>query len=113
MTLNVLGIAAATAALGDTAHTARQVTLNAYGRARTVQAFERLGCRVARSDTNFVMVDVKRPSPEFQARCAAQGVFVGRPFPPLDSWARITIGTADEMTRALDVFARVLRPGSA
>jgi histidinol-phosphate aminotransferase len=113
MALNVLGVAAATASLADTGHLARQVALNAETRARTVRLFESLGCRVARSDTNFVMVDVRQRSTLFQSRCAAERVFVGRPFPPLDTWARITIGTADEMTRALEVFSRVLRPASA
>lgn len=113
MALNVLGVAAATAALRDEAHLARQVALNREGRARTTRYFEAIGCRVARSQTNFVMVDVGRPITRFGRACLEQGVQVGRPFPPLDTWARITIGTADEMTRALDVFARILRPSSA
>jgi histidinol-phosphate/aromatic aminotransferase/cobyric acid decarboxylase-like protein len=33
---------------------------------------------------------------------------VGRPFPPLDSYARISIGTLEEMHRAGAVFKRVL-----
>jgi histidinol-phosphate aminotransferase len=113
MALNVLGVAAATASLADVAHLGRQVALNAETRARTAGLFERLGYRVARSGTNFIMVDVRRPCAEFRARCAAERVFVGRAFPPLDTWSRITIGTAEEMTRALDVFSRALRPASA
>jgi histidinol-phosphate/aromatic aminotransferase/cobyric acid decarboxylase-like protein len=35
-------------------------------------------------------------------------VLVGRPFPPLTTHARISIGTADEMRRATEIFKRVL-----
>jgi len=38
----------------------------------------------------------------------AQQVLVGRPFPPLATHARVSIGTMDEMRAATEVFARVL-----
>jgi histidinol-phosphate/aromatic aminotransferase/cobyric acid decarboxylase-like protein len=36
------------------------------------------------------------------------GVMIGRDFPPLTNWARISIGTSDEMRVANDVFKKVL-----
>ena len=33
---------------------------------------------------------------------------IGRDFPPLTNWARISIGTAEEMRLANDVFKKVL-----
>jgi histidinol-phosphate/aromatic aminotransferase/cobyric acid decarboxylase-like protein len=33
---------------------------------------------------------------------------VGRPFPPLKQHARITMGTPEEMQRAMEVFRAVL-----
>ena len=44
----------------------------------------------------------------FQAACAKKSVFVARPFPPLDTYARITVGTRAEMDRAVEVFEAVL-----
>jgi histidinol-phosphate/aromatic aminotransferase/cobyric acid decarboxylase-like protein len=36
------------------------------------------------------------------------GVYVGRDFPPLTNWARVSIGTADEMRAANEVFRTIL-----
>jgi histidinol-phosphate/aromatic aminotransferase/cobyric acid decarboxylase-like protein len=45
----------------------------------------------------------------FREACAEQGVIVGRDFPPLeDAWARISVGTMDDMRRAVAVFDMVL-----
>ena len=41
------------------------------------------------------------------------GVLIGRDFPPLTNWARISIGTADEMRVANDVFKKVLAAPAA
>ncbi len=43
---------------------------------------------------------------------AKQDLLIGRAFPPLTRMARLSIGTAEEMKRALDVLAGVLRSGT-
>jgi histidinol-phosphate aminotransferase len=63
---------------------------------------------VVPSQTNFVMVDIRRPVRAFREACRAKGVAVGRPFPPLDTFARISMGTMEEMQRAAVVFREVL-----
>ena len=68
-----------------------------------------LGYPPVPSQANFVMVDVRRDVRDFGVACRAHGVLVGRPFPPLATQARISFGTPDEMTRAIDVFRQVLR----
>lgn len=107
-TMSVLSANAALAALADTRRMADQQRLNRETRQFTRTLFEDAGYRVAASEANFVMVDVRRPAGDFRAACRERGVMVGRPFPPLDTWARITIGTSDEMRRAADVFTQVL-----
>ena len=57
---------------------------------------------------NFLMVDVRRDAKAFQDACKEQGVLVGRPFPPLTNYSRVSIGTLDEMRRAMDIIRRVL-----
>ena len=37
-----------------------------------------------------------------------QGVLVGRPFPPLNEHLRVSIGTADEMSRFMTAFKAVM-----
>jgi len=51
---------------------------------------------------------VKRPAKEFRDACERMGVTIGRDFPPLTNWARISIGTTEEMRVANDVFKKVL-----
>jgi len=49
----------------------------------------------------------------FRDGCAAKGVMVGRDFPPLEKqWARISLGTMDEMQKATEVFRSVLKPSA-
>jgi histidinol-phosphate/aromatic aminotransferase/cobyric acid decarboxylase-like protein len=61
------------------------------------------------SEANFVWVDLRQPAKPFREACAKQGILVGREFPPLEkTHCRISIGTMDEMTRAVGVFRSVL-----
>ena len=109
--LNVLGLPAARAALADRAVVGRERRLNHEAREFTRRFFESAGYRVTPSEANFMMADVRRDAKAFQAACREHGVLVGRPFPPLATHARVSIGTLDEMRAATQVFKRVL--GSA
>jgi histidinol-phosphate aminotransferase len=107
--VNVLGAAAALAALNDADVIASERRLNRDARDFTRAAFARLGYPSLPSHANFVMVDVRGEARAFAQACRTHGVAVGRPFPPLLRHARVSIGTMDEMTRAVAVFERVLR----
>ena len=60
------------------------------------------------AQTNFLFVDVQMPIEDFQSACRKEGVRVGRPFPPLWTHCRISVGTMDEMQRAVQAFDKVL-----
>jgi len=112
--VSVFGIAAAVAALGDTAHIEEERRRNTEVRAFTMKALQEMGAKPADSQGNFLFVDVGRPAKEFRDACAKSGVMVGRDFPPFEkSHCRISIGTMDEMKRATDVFRGVLRTTTA
>jgi histidinol-phosphate aminotransferase len=111
--LNVLSAAAAGASIQDTAHIAKQRDQIRATLETTVRTFTEAGCRVSDSQANFIFVDVKRPAKEFREACERMGVLIGRDFPPLTNWARISIGTADEMRVANDVFKKVLAAPAA
>ena len=91
--ISVMSFAAAAASLADTAALQRNQALNRESRIYTVSAFEKAGFRVAASQANFVMVDVRRDAKAYGDAARSKGVYIGRPFPPLTNWARITIGT--------------------
>ena len=65
------------------------------------------GYRGSASEANFVMVDVRRDSRAFEEARRQNGP-IGRPFPPLTAWPRITVGTRQEMERAIPVFTELL-----
>ena len=106
--VNALAAAAAMASVGDRAHIAEEQRKNREAKAFMRGFFERAGYAVGPSDTNFIMIDLRRDPAPIRVACRAAGVAVGRPFPPLTNWLRVSIGTLDEMQRSSEVFARVL-----
>ena len=106
--VNVLAAAAGMATLPDQAHINSEVKLNKEAKAYTVKALASMGFKAADSQANFIMVPINRDSRAFKDACARQGILVGRAFPPLTTHSRISIGTMDEMKKAVEVFKSVL-----
>jgi histidinol-phosphate aminotransferase len=109
MSVNTIGLHGAIAALRVKDLEARECARNAEARAFTVKRLEALGAKVPVSHANFVMADIGRDTVAFAAECLARGVAVGRPFPPLSTHSRISIGTAKDMQFACYVFEQVLK----
>lgn len=106
--VNALVAPAAVAALGDAKLPPAERSRNHEAREFTRQALASFGYPSIASEANFIMVDIRRDVREFHRACAERGVLIGRPFPPLMTHARISIGTMQEMTAALEVFKAVL-----
>jgi histidinol-phosphate aminotransferase len=106
--VNVLVRYAAVAALKELDKAPAMQKRSTDLRKKTVAELEAWGYEVMPSDANYFMVeigeDVDLMSFEFEKR----GVLVGRKFPPYDSWLRVSIGTADEMTRFVKAFKDIL-----
>ena len=108
--VSVFGIAAAIASLNDPQHVADERRRNTEVRAFTVRALQEMGAKPSDSQSNFVFVDIGRPAKHFRDACARQGVMVGRDFPPFEkTHCRISIGTMDEMKKAVEVFRAALK----
>jgi histidinol-phosphate aminotransferase len=107
-TMAAMAALASIAAPGAADHLARERRLNAEARELTVRYFTDAGYVPAAAEANFVMVDVRRDVRAFRQACRAQGIAIGRPFPPLATHARVSIGTREEMEQAIAVFRRVL-----
>ena len=67
-----------------------------------------LKAKVARSDANFMMVDIRRDAKQFKTDALKHDVAVGRQFPVLPNWVRVSVGTMPEMKKALGVFNALL-----
>jgi len=106
--VNQLALVAAHTAIADAGHIAQEQGLNQQAREATRKFFEKAGYKVGACEANFMMVDIRRDVKAFKAACIAQGVAVGRPFPPLTTHLRVSIGTMAEMRKAFAVFQRAL-----
>jgi histidinol-phosphate aminotransferase len=91
---------AATAALAIPGYAEKERKRNAEARSYATAFFANAGYTVTPSAANFLMVDVRRDARAFRETCRARGIEVGRPFPPLNTHSRISIGTMDEMRQA-------------
>jgi histidinol-phosphate aminotransferase len=106
--VNALALAAAHRTVSDVAHIAAERKRNEVARSATRKFFEAAGYTVGACEANFMMVDIRRDVKAFKAECIAKGVAVGRPFPPLSTHLRVSIGTIAEMKKALAVFHQTL-----
>ena len=107
-TLSSASLAAAAAALADTAHLTAERARNTAARAFTRAKFEAAGYRVLPSSANFVMIDIKRDAGAFGALCRKNQIGVARPFPPLSTCVRLSIGTQEEMDEAVPAMLALL-----
>ena len=108
--MNTLSAAAGIASIKDTAHMEAERAENARIRDFTLQAFRDMGFEAPDTHTNFVFVNLGIPASRFRELCLEQDVRVGRDFPPMEqTHSRISLGTMEEMERAVAVFRRVLR----
>jgi len=74
-----------------------------------VAELERDGRRTMPSETNFVMIHVGRDVGPLVDAFKARGIKVGRRFPTLPDWLRISIGTDAEMSTFLAALRELVR----
>lgn len=69
------------------------------------------GFEVIPSETNFFMVRTGRPASEVRAEFRRRDVAVGRDFPPMLDYLRVSIGTEEEMKRFLVAWNEIFPDG--
>ena len=107
-------LAAAEAALGDTAHLAMLLRLTAQGRAQLVTGLQALGFAPLPSMANFVTTNLQCPAAPVVAAMAADGVLVRVVADAgYETYLRITVGLPEHNTRALAALSIALRRNSA
>lgn len=107
--VNMLAAIAALTAFEDVDHIAWERQENAEIRAFTVGALQDMGFDVPESHTNHIFPNLKRPASVVRAACLEHEILVGRDFAPLqNSHCRISLGSREEMQKAVKVFRDVL-----
>lgn len=104
--LNAAGLAAATASYADLEYQALSRQRLRQALDITQAALRDVGFRSTPTRGNFVFFDTGRPVGEFSAAMRRAGFLVGRPFPPLDTWCRVSMGTVPQMESFADALRR-------
>ena len=105
----VTAVAAASASLKDTQLVAERKRINAEIRDETFQWLDRNGYSYIPSVSNCFMLDTKRPAKEVIAAMAQQNVFIGRIWPLMPTYTRITVGTREEMNQFQVALQKVMK----
>lgn len=107
--VSALSAAAATAALTDQAHIDRVVKLNEAQRQALYAEMKSMKFEAIPSHTNFVMIHIKTPVAPVITEFAKRKILVGREFPPMVNYLRVSIGTEDEMKKFFVAFREIFR----
>jgi len=95
------------AALKDTASQASVKKMVIDLRKKTTSELNAYGYETIPSETNFFMVHIGREIQPVIEEFRAKKVQVGRPFPPMTTHMRVSIGTADEMAQFMAAFKEI------
>jgi histidinol-phosphate aminotransferase len=101
---NLPGIVAATASLGDVEFIEHSRSTLMADRRRVTAACRELDMACSDSHGNFVFVRTGLSATEFRDRMRSSGIEVGRPFPPLNDWSRISLGRPEENTALIEAL---------
>jgi histidinol-phosphate aminotransferase len=112
--VNAAGLAAAQAALADTAHLHACIAGNSAQRDALAAALRARGLKVSPSQTNFLLVEFGPDAARIEAGLVARGVVL-RPMGGygLGECLRITVGTAPDNARLLQALDALLGRGDA
>jgi histidinol-phosphate aminotransferase len=106
--VNIMALVAALASLKDTDHVTRGRKLNTEVKKSVCAELDTLGYRYIPSHANFMMIDLRRDVRSVLGALRNRGVEVGRLFPALPNFMRVTIGTDVQMKAFLAAFKEVM-----
>lgn len=105
----ITAVVAATASLEDASLIPERRHINATIRQQTFDWLARNNFSFIPSESNCFMVDTKRPGQEVRDAMAKENVLIGRVWPIMPTYVRITVGTQPEMDRFQSAFQKVMR----
>ena len=104
---NAAVLAAAQASLAETDHVPRQRSINRETRDWLCRELDRDGRRYIPSHANFLMIDVGEDVQPRIDSFRERHILVGRKFPSLPNWLRVSMGTRAEMQAFVDTLRQV------
>ncbi|MCB0557452.1 MAG: histidinol-phosphate aminotransferase family protein [Lewinellaceae bacterium] len=105
---NVVGLYAAMAALEDEAFYRESLKNNAASQRIIYQTLEQMNLLSIQSHGNFVFFQSRRDISELIEEMKQEKVLIGRPFPPLMDWCRLSTGTVADTEQACRALKKVL-----
>jgi len=105
---NVFAIVAAQEALRDDEFYKFSIAKNKEAKDHIYKVLDALNLNYVQSHSNFVFFESGRPIRELMKSMAKENVLIGRPFPPMDQWARISTGTIDDMKQFSEALIKVM-----
>jgi len=106
--VNIMAVCAALASLKDNDHVAQGRKLNSDVKKSLCADLDTLGYRYIPSQANFMMIDLRRDVRPVIGALRTRGVEVGRLFPALPNFMRVTIGTSEQMKAFVSAFKEVM-----
>ena len=106
--VNIMAVVAALAGLKDPNHVTQGRKLNSDVRKAVYVQLNTLGYRYIPSHANFMMIDLRREAKPVIDALRKRGVEVGRVFPAMPTFMRVTIGTSSQMKAFLTTFQEVM-----
>ena len=105
----VTAVAAGAASLKDPAMVAERKRINEQVRAATFAWLDRNGYSYVPSVSNCFLLETRHPAKEVIEAMARQNVVIGRAWPSMPTYARITVGTTAEMAQFQEAFQKVMK----
>lgn len=106
--VNIMALVAAIASLDDPDQVANGQRLNSEAKAFVIRELDAMGYKQIPSQANFIMIDLKRPVLPVIKAMKERRVQVGRLFPAMPNYMRLTIGKKTEMEAFLVVFREAM-----
>ena len=107
--ISALSAYAASAALTDSQHIEKSVRLIAEQRQALYAELKKAKFEYIPSDSNFVMINVGRPVGDVIDEFYKRKILVGREFPSMPNFMRLTIGKPDEMKKFFVAFREIFK----
>src|SRR5438876_4442516 len=95
------------ASLKDTATEAKVKQLNKQIRDKVTAEIKAMGYEVIPSQTNYFMVNIKKDVTPVAEEFLKKGFVVGRKFPPMTEWLRVSVGTDVQMKGFMKAFKEI------
>ena len=105
--INALGVEAAYASYQDQEFQDFTLRKNKESLAIVESMHEELGHRYVKSKANFTFFEIGRDINKVRAAFLNEGIMVGRPFPPMLDWLRVSMAKPDEMRYFVQTYKKL------